>query len=266
MSHYTATHRGTPLPTRLNRAFIGIETTDWQKVRPLLPQPSILNSFDDAATVQAVWVLDVPLSSPKQWRWCADIKLTLRDRLEGVAFRFIDECYTDNYTETTGCVYSLDQLSKLLGVTLRRYPMILFAADPKDLYRQLCRWARWAVRKGVYTHEAVVATALTINAKFDPVQRLQYKDALKKAAAVDKWVRDNYEGLRALKGEQLKQAHRAGALKKNAKQGNATRQRIEALLATGDYTKPNGRIDAVRLAKVLKMSARTVRRHLKAML
>ena len=247
---------------------IGIEltATDWVKARPLLPEASILNAFSGAMpVVQAVWVLDTPLMSAKQWRWASDVKLALRDRLEGIAFHFIDECYIGEYTKASGSIYSLWQLSKLLDVTPRRYPKIYYPPDAKLLYRRLCWWAAKAVRKGVYTLEGVIATAMTVNAALARNQRLEEKQLLKKAAAVDKWVRDHPDRLKPLTGEQLRRAHQAGARKRNANQGRATRRRIKAAIASGNYTKPSGRPNIKALAEALGLSRRTIERHLKAM-
>lgn len=248
----------------LNRPYIGItiQKDDYRKVKGLLPMPSYKDTLYSRTSqnLTLIYVIDGYITSYKQYRWISNIKLGLEQYL-CVPFKYEEDFIIKDMTEVTNCIYSIDELSKAFKAQLITYPKIMYPSTKKDLYRCLCWYGKRLIHQKCFTKEAMIATALLMNKKLD--DKYQYKELHKKALGAYMFIDQEREQLKIrLDEKQLKAAHSKGANITNARQRQITKQRIDEAIATGNYFKPNGKVNKTLLAEALNMHRRTLDKYL----
>lgn len=254
------------VPQPLHRPFVGISLRqeDCIKARGILPTPSYSSTLQSlhASRCVLIYVIEGYISSPAQYLMISNIKLGLADYLF-VPFEPVEAFYIHETTTINNIVYTIKELSRAFKASRVPYPNIYHPADASSLYRHTIWHGKRLIHQRCYTPEALTAAALLMNKKIpDP---LSTKDLHKKVTAAHRWIMENREGFPVrLDPAQLKKAHTRGGATKNTNQAAQTRQAIQKLLATGSYTKPNGKPNISALAKALSLNRKTITRHLSA--
>jgi hypothetical protein len=235
---------------------------DYSKVEGLLPTPSysdILHSRYNPKII-LIYVIEGYITSPSQYRWISNIKLGLEKYL-CVPFEFENEFSITGTTEVTTAVYQIKELSKAFKAPLITYPKIMYPATKKELYRCLCWYGARLIHQKCFTKEAMTATASLMNSKLK--DKYSDKDLHKKVLGAYMFIDENREGFNSrLDKVQLKQAHSKGAKTKNQNQALKTKERIAKLLKSGDYIKPNGKVNLSSLAKTMNMTRKTIAKYI----
>lgn len=248
----------------LNRPYIGINMyyDDYIKVQGLLPTPSYtttLSTYNNLKII-LIYAIEGYIASPSQYRWISNIKLGLEHYL-CVPFKYEEDFTITNDTKVKSIIYDIKALSKAFKAPLITYPKIMYPATKKDLYRCLCWYGKRLIHQKCFTKEAMTATALLMNSKLS--DKYQNKELHKKALGAYIFIDENKEKFSIkLDKKQLKEAHSKGANITNAKQRQNTKQRINEAIATGNYFKPNGKVNKTLLAKALNLSRRTLDKYL----
>ncbi len=251
-------------PQPLHRPFIGIQVLkdDYSKIEGLLPRPSYHDTLTSSTgeSIEVVYVIEGYITSPKQYKQISDIKLAIKDNLI-VKFSMIEEFYISEHTQGDGMPYTLQELRTAFKATYRAYPKIYFPPDKKSLYRHLVIHGKKLRYAGVFTLDAMTSSALLMNkALKDP---LPIKELHKKAKGAYRFILEHLDQFPvSLGGAALKAAHSSGGKKRKVKQKADTHKQIMEAIATGDYTKANGKVNVSKLSKSLNINRSTVWRHL----
>lgn len=242
----------------LNRPFIGISIAkeDYRKVEGLLPKPSyqdILYSHN-SIKIELIYEIDTFCYSSKEYKYLSDIKLGMK-KFFFVPISFIDDFYILEHTEISGINYSLLELSNAFQCDYITYPKIFFPHSKKELYRHLILHGKKLRHERLFTREAMIATALLMNDHLP--NKLIYKEVHKKALGAYQYIMENKENFKEkLSKSQLQKAHSMGGKQRKSTQAQNTKARIEELLKTNEYIKPNGKVNKTALAKALNMYRR----------
>ena len=248
----------------LHRPFIGISMyqDDYSKVKGLLPTPSytdILHSYYNQKII-LIYAIEGYITSYNQYRWISNIKLGLEKYL-CVPFEYEEEFYITEHTEIIDNIYQIKELSKAFKAPLIMYPKALYPQIKKELYKRLCRYGKRLVHQKCFTKEAMTATALLMNSKLK--DKYSNKDLHKKAIGAYMFIDENKEQYSIKLDEvQLKEAHSKGGKTKNFNQAQNTKERIAQLLKSGDFLKPNGKVNLSSLAKAMNMTRQTIAKYI----
>ena len=247
----------------LHRPFIGITLyqEDYHKVQGFLPTPSyrdILYSRDNQK-VTLIYAIEGYITSPAQYRWISNIKLGLREYLY-VPFAFEETFIITDTTEINHTVYEIKALSKAFKAPLIHYPKIMYPSTKQELYRRLCWYGQRLIHQHCFTHEIMTATALLMNAKLK--EKYSTKELHKKALGACMWIEEHREGFTiGLDEVALKKAHSKGGQKRRAQRVQQTKEKIQQCIKSGDYIKPNGKVNISSLAKALNMTRKTIAKY-----
>ena len=251
----------------LNRPFVGITLSkrDYSSVRALLPTPSytdILYSSYQEKRIEIIYQLEGAITSSPQFRAVSYLKIALRDLLF-VPFEWVDEFIIGEDATINNLTYRISELSKAFRSVPIIYHKIYYPKSKKELYKHLLWWGGRLHRNRLYTKEAIVSTAIEMNSKIELSQRYSSKELHAKAYAVYRFILENRNNFKEkLVASQLKEAHKKGAVTKNKNQANQTKQKIEKLIASGDFTKSNGKLNKTAIGKALEMDRRTIAKYL----
>ena len=140
------------------------------------------------------------------------------------------------------------------------YPKVMYPATKQDVYRCLCWYGKRLVHQKCFTKEAMTATALLMNSKLK--DKYSNKDLHKKAIGAYMFIGENREKFSIKLDEvQLKEAHSKGGQIRKVQRVQQTKERIDQLLKSGDFIKPNGKVNLSSLAKAMKMNRETVAKY-----
>jgi len=252
-------------PHSLNCYFIGIEVakSDYPKIEGLLPTPSYQNTLTSHTghSIVLAYVIEGYITSAKQFKQISDIKLAMREHII-VRYCDVEEFYLSERTIGDGIPYSLQELRKAFRATYRAYPKIYYPPDKKSLYRYLILHGKKLRFEECFTLEALTSSALMMNrALKDP---FSIKELHKKTKGAYYFILEHLEKFpKRLEGKDLKAALRKGGQIRKANQASDTQKRITEAIATGDYTKPNGKVNVSKLCSALGINRSTLWRHLK---
>jgi hypothetical protein len=210
--------------------------------------------------IELIYEIDTFHFSSKEYKYLSDIKLGMM-RFFFVSISFMDEFYLSDYTEINGVNYSLFELSNAFQCEYITYPKIFFPTVKKELYRHLILHGKKLRHERLFTREAMIATALMMNDHLP--QKMIYKEVHKKALGAYQFIMENKENFKEkLSNKELRKAHSKGAVTKNHRQAQKTKERVEELLKDDTYIKPNGKVNKTALAKALDMNRRTLDKYL----
>lgn len=246
-----------------NYIAVGIFDTHYQKVANIMPTPTYIDfrTGRDHYKHILIYVIDGYITSHNQYRWISNIKLGMKQFIF-VPFDFIDDVHVCSTVNVQGSAYTIDELSRAFKAPVTMYPKIMYPPTKKDLYRHLCWYGKRLIHKQVFTYEAMVSAALLMNKKLH--DKYSTKDLHKKVLGAYTWLNENIDGFQVqLTPEALKQAHSKGQQITKAIQRERTKQLIDDAIATGNYIKPNGKVNQSKLAKDLGLNRSTIVRHLK---
>ena len=253
-------------PEPLHRPYIGINlyADDYAKVKGLLPTPSYSDTLHSRYNqkIILIYAIEGYITSPSQYRWISNIKLGLEKYL-CVPFTYEEDYYVTDETDMTIALYTIDELSKAFKAPLITYPKIMYPSTKQELYRRLCWYGKRLIHQQVFTKECMTATALLMNKKLDLTNRYSNKELHKKALGAYIFILDNKDNFKEkLNKSQLKEAHVKGAVITNDAQTFKTKERITELLKSGDYLKPNGKVNKTSLAKAMNVNRRTLDKYI----
>ncbi len=251
-----------PQPLHLSYIGINMYQDDYFKVRGLLPTPSYTTSLRtyDTKKIILIYAIEGYITSPNQYRWISNIKLGLEKYL-CVPFTYEEDYHVTDETDMTTALYTIDELSKAFKASLITYPKIMYPSTKQELYRRLCWYGSRLIHQQVFTKEAMTATALIMNKKLD--NKFSDKELHKKALGAYRFILENKDNFKEkLNKPQLKEAHAKGAIMTNATQVSKTKERITELLKSGDFLKPNGKVNKTSLAKAMNVNRRTLDKYI----
>lgn len=251
-------------PQPLNRPFIGITISkdDYSKVKGLLPTPSYQDTLYSHVNqkIELIYEIDTFHFSSKEYKFMSDIKIGMK-KFFFVPIIFIDDFSLSDNTEISGATYSLIELSNAFKCQYISYPLIHFPSTKKELYKYLVRHGKKLRYQRLFTKEALIATALLMNDYLS--DKLIIKEVHKKALGAYKFIIENSENFKEkLTKSQLQKAHSMGGKRRKSTQAQNTIARINELLKTNDYIKPNGKVNKTALAKAMGMNRRTLDKYL----
>ncbi len=245
-----------------NYIAIGIKDEHLSKVSKLLPTPTHTDWITgrDYYKHIFVYVLDGYITSHNQYRWISNIKLGIKAFIF-VPFDFIDDLRISSHADITHSVYTINELSRAFKAQIIYYPKIMYPPTKKHLYRHLCWYGKRLIHQQVFTHEALISGALLMNKKL--TDKYSNKDLHKQVLGAYIWLVENIDGFKVgLSGDELKQAHSKGQQITKAIQRERTKHLIDEAIATGNYNKPNGKVNQSQLANDLGLNRSTIIRHL----
>ena len=247
----------------LHRPYIGITlyADDYAKVQGLLPTPSYTDRLQgyNYQKIILIYAIEGYVTSPNQYRWISNIKLGLEKYL-CVPFTYEEDYRITTDTELHTALYTIKELSKAFNAPLINYPKIMYPSTKKELYRHLCWYGKRLIHQRAFTKEALIATALLMNKKLS--DKYSDKDLHKKVLGAYMFIDENKEGLSVgLDKVQLKKAHSKGANTKNLNQAQKTKERVQELLKTGEFYKPNGKPNLSLLAKAMNMTRQSIAKY-----
>ncbi|BAF73352.1 hypothetical protein [Sulfurovum sp. NBC37-1] len=250
-------------PEPLHRPFIGISIcqSDYSKVKGLLPSPSYTDTLysRNSQTLILIYEIEGYITSPNQYRWISNIKLGLQAFL-CVAFKYVDEFHITDTTEVRGNIYTISELSKAFKAPMIIYPDIMYPSTKQELYKRLCWYGQRLIHQRAFTKEAMTSAALQMNDKLD--KKYQPKELHKKALGAYMFIDQNRDRFRVrLNDVQLKEAHSKGGQLRRDQRVQQTKERVQQLLKSGDFLKPNGKANLTALAKAMNMTRKTVAKY-----
>ena len=259
------------IPVPIKTPFIGIVLTadGYQKVRGMLPTPSYLSyryskayQAEQTPDIVLIYAIEGYITSPAQYYWISTIKLRLRAFIP-VPFDEVDMFHISSDTEINGIAYQLYELSQAFKADPIIYPKPYYPATPKELYRRLIWYGMRAIHQRCFTKECLIATALKMNRSLHQHGYSQ-KELFKKTEAAYLYLLErNDQWKRRLSKEQLHQIRSAAAKKTAARKRADTQKRIDDLIKSGDYTKPNGKINKAKLSRALGIHRTTLEKYFK---
>lgn len=247
----------------LHRPYIGIKLfiDDYAKVKGLLPTPSYRDTLHSRYNqkIILIYAIEGYVTSPSQYRWISNIKLGLEKYL-CVPFTYEEDFQVTDITDMTVELYTIDELSKAFKAPLITYPMILFPSTKQELYKRLCQYGKRLIHQKCFTKEAMTSTALLMNNKLD--EKYQNKELHKKALGAYMFIDENREACSVRLDEvQLKKAHSKGGQLRRDQRVQETKERVQHFLKSGNFTKPNGKVNLSSLAKAMNMTRKTVAKY-----
>ena len=250
----------TPKPLYRHHIAIKFYADDHARVKGLLLTPSYSYTLQGyAPKIILVYVIEGLIVSPSQYRWISNIKLGLEKYL-CVPFEHEEDYEANTSTDINNMIYTIKELSIAFNAPLVTYPKIMYPSTKKELYRRLCWYGVRLIHQKCFTKEALTSAALLMNSKLK--DKYSNKDLHKKVLGAYMWIDENREGFCvALDEVQLKEARSKGANTKNRNQAQKTKDKINQLLKTQDFTKPNGKVNISLLAKAMGMNRKTVTKY-----
>lgn len=248
----------------LHRPFIGITLyeDDYAKVQNLLPTPSYTDTLHSRYNqkIILIYAIEGYITSHNQYRWISSIKLGLQSFL-CVSFEFEEDFTITDTTEVTNSIYTIDELSKAFKAPVIIYPKIMYPVNKQELYKRLCWYGKRLIHQKCFTKEAVISTALLMNNKLS--DRYQNKELHKKALGAYMYIDEKREEFSIrLDKVQLKEAHVKGGQIRKAQRVRKTKERVHQLLKSGDFNKPNGKVNLSSLAKAMNMTRQTIAKYI----
>ena len=258
-------------PLQLRNSFIGIELkeSDYLKVEGMLPTPThkqIITSTYSENNINLIYKIKYPISTVKQHQYLSDIKIGLQNHLF-IDFIFIDEFFIKTDTESSGAIYTLDELKTAFKAKYITYPKFVLPNTKKELYRCLIWFGSKLYYQKILNRNALIATALKMNSKLKEFDRYSHKDILKKAESVYIYINENKDERFKLQLEpkQLKEALTKGGKtrgKQISKESKRQSNKIKKLLTKREFLKVNGKPNISKIAKELSIRRETIYRHL----
>ena len=250
-------------PQPLLSPFIGISMyqDDYSKVKGLLPSPSYSDTLHSRYTqkIILIYAIEGYITSSSQYRWISNIKLGLQEYL-CVPFEYEEEFSITDSTEVTATLYQVKELSKAFKAPLVIYPKIMYPSTKQEVYKRLCWYSVRLIHQECFTKEAMIATALLMNSKLK--DKYSNKDLHKKALGAYIFIDENRDNLSVKLDEmELKKAHAKGAITKNQNQAQQTKEQVQQLVKSGDFIKPNGKVNLSALAKAMNKTRKTVAKY-----
>ncbi len=247
----------------LHLSYIGIKMyqDDYRKVQGIMPTPSYTSTLQGYGYLKIILIYAIEgyITSPSQYYWISNIKLGLQNYL-CVPFTYEEDFTITDTTEVTSIVYDIKALSLAFKASKITYPKIMYPSAKQEVYRRLCWYGKRLIHQKYFTKEAMIATALQMNSKLK--DKYSNKDLHKKALGAYMFIDENRERLSVRLDEvQLKEAHSKGAIMKNKKQAQQTKEKVQQLVKSGDFIKANGKVNLSSLAKAMNMTRKTVAKY-----
>jgi len=231
-------------------------------VEGLLPTPSYTDIIYSRTRQKIVLIYTIEgyITSPNQYRWISNIKFGLEKYL-CVPFEYVEEFYISAHTEINTVTYQIKELSKAFNAPLIVYPKIMYPSHKKELYKRLCWYGARLIHQKCFTHEALTAAALLMNAKLK--DKYLHKELHKKVLGAYLFIREHSDRLpKKLDEVSLKKARSKGGQYRRDQRVKQTRQKIDELLKCKECIKPNGKPNISLIAKMIKMNRKTVANHM----
>jgi hypothetical protein len=253
-------------PMKLNSAFLALQMAknDYTKVSGQLPTPSHINELKSITLtyLNIIYQLDRSVTTSKQFYWLSTIKTAWQKHIF-TPFQFVDEVYIGEYTQSTGVVYSLDELSKVFQAEFINYPNVYYPSTKKEVYKRLVWYGMRLQRKGLFNIEIMNATALRMNEALK--DKLSYRETLKKSLGAYLYVFENIS--KPLHINEVKERLRDGGKHRGLQKKDEHAQNVERVKACLSlHVKANKKPNITELAKVLHLSRKTVHGIVKSLL
>lgn len=137
----------------------------------------------------------------------------------------------------------------------------MYPSTKKEIYKHLCWYGQRLIHQRAFTKEIMIATALLMNKKLD--DKFQDKELHKKVLGAYIWLFENMHKFKVkLDKVQLKEAHSKGGKVRKANQAQKTKERIDQLLKSDNFLKPNGKVNISLLARYMNMNRKTVAKYM----
>ena len=136
----------------------------------------------------------------------------------------------------------------------------MYPSIKREIYKRLCWYGARLIHQKVFTYEVMIATALLMNVKLN--DKYSQKDLHKKVLGAYMFIDENRERLSVgLDEMQLKEAHSKGGRIRKDQKVKQTKEKVYQLLKSGDFIKPNGKVNLSSLAKAMNMTRKTVAKY-----
>jgi len=253
---------------KLNRAFLALEMTknDFLKVSSYVPRPShtLHHAGLQQQNVTIVYELDRSITTAKQFRWLSEIKRAWTKHMI-IPLEFVDEVYINSYTESTGAIYSLLELSKRFKTECIKYPKIYYPSKGKKLYQNLTWYAMKLHKKDILERDLLIQVALKMNKTLELKDQYGYRELLKKAVAAFHFIKDNAKPKLTRKEVQIRHIEGGKTRGRQRKEEHAQNvQKVKEELSL--HVKSNGKVNITQLSKAVMLSRPTVSNIVKTLL
>lgn len=229
----------------------------WLSVLPLPSHQKVLTS-SEGAKMQIIYELEYKPSNPSDWYTIDKLIFSYQHHINGVIFN--DHAFSNiNVPKASEKRYSLSEL-KVFPFDDRSYPAIMRWSNSKKGFRRVAfTYAKRLKYEQLLTYPAIMGAIFALHEKLPTGERM-------KARTLEKLANDILERSREWK-EKLppEQLHvvRVGLGVRRGEQLQAEKEeRIEVIkeaLKSGEFLKPSGSINQVKLSEFLGLHRNTIR-------
>lgn len=244
---------------QFNKISLQFLTDNYSKIAYSLPIPTyrrIKTKSNHQGYVIVTYELTHSITSMNQFRWQANIKQSMKEHIK-VEFLFAEYIETVNQ-ENTSIKYTFKSLQEHFKPIKTIYPKIYLPSNKSDIYQRLCIYASKLFYHKMFHLEMVIYAAIKMNNILK--KPCNYKELLNKSIRAYTLV-SKTETKQKLTPIELRAALKTGGQKRGVQkkmEQMENKKKIEELIKSNEYIKPNGKINITKVATDLELSRVTV--------
>lgn len=233
---------------------------EWQRWKAALPTPSYAKQITSAegGKMQIVYELRHRPTTSGDWYKLDRLQRSYENVINGVIFNDHVSINTDGW-EATGEAFKASQL-QVFPLVDQSYPAIMrWANSKKGFRRSAFTYAKRLKYERMLTYPAIMAALYALNEKLPTLERIKTRTLERLAnELLDKssqWESKlPIEALKALRSDLGRQRGDQLSIERNDRI-----KQISEAIKTGEFTKPSGAVNQMKLAEFLGIHRNTVR-------
>ena len=244
---------------QFNKISLQFLTDDYTKVAYSLPIPTYrknITKTEHQGYVTITYELKHSITSINQFKWLANIKQSMKEHIKST-FEFVEYLESKNQ-EYTNEKYTFKSLQEHFKSIKTIYPKIYLPTNKKDVYQRLCIYASKLYDNRIFYIELIMFAAIKMNDLLG--NPYNYKELINRSKRAYDFVNKS-EPQKKLIGNELKAAFKIGGIKRGEQkkmEQKKNQEQIKKLIESGEYIKPNGKVNISAIAKELSLSRVTV--------
>lgn len=244
---------------QFNKISIQFTSDDYTKVAYLLPTPTYRRTVTHSNNkyyLIITYELKHSITSSKQFKWLSNIKQSMKNQIKE-NFEFVEYVSSSNQ-ENTNIKYTLQELQQYFKAINTTYPKIYLPSNKKEIYQRLCLYSSKLYYYKLFYLEMILYAAMKMNKILQ--EPYSYKELLSKSINAYEFIAKS-ELKQKLTKEELTMALKQGGNKRamqKKKQKELNQSRVEELIKTEDFIKPNGKVNVSAIAEQLNLSRVTI--------
>lgn len=233
--------------------------TEWERWGSALPLPSYMRTLTSHTgdKIQVAYELKYKPTKSNDWYFIADIQRSYQAIINGALFNDNLVIEGDGW-ESNGTAYTLQEL-KMFPTDERAYPVIIRWATSKKTFRSKAfTYAKRLKYEGLLCYPSMMGALSAMNSKMKKTEQHKARTLERLTndilAQSDQWdTKLPKEALRAVRSD-------LGVQRGKQKQGEKENRinQMQEVVDSGNFTKPNGKINKSKLADYLGADRRTI--------